>query len=338
MAIFASHGGSRSASAAISICTSVSAPPAAMIASYFACSAASCVEVGVGLGVRGVDLLELLLARRARRRCPRSTVSRTVRAGSSCGSCGRKPMRMFGIGTASPSNSLSSPAMMPQQRRLAGAVQPEHADLGAGKERQRDVLEDDALGRHDLAHAVHRVNVLSHRLPVNDGWKPAIIAGRACTGSAGRLDSAGTRRAAGRPPFRLESRANGYFFAAAPRAWRAAWRPLACRARAAASGTLAVLERAASAPCRRRIFAVISTICFFFCAMSAAAARARRRSAASSRSIVRGHRLAGVGRLLLDERRLALGQLRAVGLRRLQRRLDRLERPRFARSMSLSVV
>ena len=40
-AIFASHGGRRSASAAISICTSVSAPDAAMIASSRACSAAS---------------------------------------------------------------------------------------------------------------------------------------------------------------------------------------------------------------------------------------------------------------------------------------------------------
>ncbi len=44
--------------------------------------------------------------------------------------------------------------------RLARAVQAEHADLGAGKERQRDVLEDLALGRNDLAHAVHGENVL----------------------------------------------------------------------------------------------------------------------------------------------------------------------------------
>ena len=39
--IFASHGGSRSTSAAISICRSASPPDVAMIASYFACSAAS---------------------------------------------------------------------------------------------------------------------------------------------------------------------------------------------------------------------------------------------------------------------------------------------------------
>jgi hypothetical protein len=33
-----------------------------------------------------------------------------------------------------------------QQRRLARAVQAEHADLGAGEEGQRDVLEDLRLG------------------------------------------------------------------------------------------------------------------------------------------------------------------------------------------------
>ena len=41
VAIVASHGGRRSASAAISICRLASAPDEAMIASSFACSAAS---------------------------------------------------------------------------------------------------------------------------------------------------------------------------------------------------------------------------------------------------------------------------------------------------------
>ena len=50
-----------------------------------------------------------------------------------------------------------------QQAGLARAVESEHADLGAGEERERDVLEDNALGGHDLAHPVHGVNVLSHR-------------------------------------------------------------------------------------------------------------------------------------------------------------------------------
>ena len=50
----------------------------------------------------------------------------------------------------------------PQQRRLARAVEAEHADLGAREERQRDVAQDVPLGRHDLADAVHGVDELSH--------------------------------------------------------------------------------------------------------------------------------------------------------------------------------
>jgi hypothetical protein len=37
---------------------------------------------------------------------------------------------------------LVDPGHDPQQRRLAGAVEAEHADLGAREERERDVLED----------------------------------------------------------------------------------------------------------------------------------------------------------------------------------------------------
>ena len=51
-----------------------------------------------------------------------------------------------------------------QQAGLAGTVQAEHADLGAGEERQRDVLEDLTLRRDDFANPLHRVNVLSHVL------------------------------------------------------------------------------------------------------------------------------------------------------------------------------
>ena len=51
-----------------------------------------------------------------------------------------------------------------QNRRLARAVEAEQADLGAREEGERDVLDDLALGRDDLAHAVHREYVLSHGL------------------------------------------------------------------------------------------------------------------------------------------------------------------------------
>ena len=49
-----------------------------------------------------------------------------------------------------------------QQGRLACAVQTEHANLGAGKERQRDVLQDFTSRRHHLGDAAHGVYVLIH--------------------------------------------------------------------------------------------------------------------------------------------------------------------------------
>ena len=44
---------------------------------------------------------------------------------------------------------------------LAGAVRADDADLGAGQERQGDVVEDDLVAVR-LAHLVHGVDVLSH--------------------------------------------------------------------------------------------------------------------------------------------------------------------------------
>ena len=49
-----------------------------------------------------------------------------------------------------------------EQGGFTRTVQAEHADLGARKERQRDVLENLSFGRHDLADPVHRVNILRH--------------------------------------------------------------------------------------------------------------------------------------------------------------------------------
>src|SRR5439155_6093263 len=58
-----------------------------------------------------------------------------------------------------------------EQRRLARAVEPEHADLGAGEEVERDVLQDAALGRHELADPAHGVDVLSHPLSYSQKMK-----------------------------------------------------------------------------------------------------------------------------------------------------------------------
>ncbi len=51
-----------------------------------------------------------------------------------------------------------------QQGGFTGAVQTQHADLGAREEAQGDVLENMTLGRHYLADPVHGVNKLSHWL------------------------------------------------------------------------------------------------------------------------------------------------------------------------------
>ena len=209
-------------------------------------------------------------------------------------------MRRFGIGTASPSNSVSTPAMIAQQARLAGAVQAQHADLGAGKERERDVLEDHALGRDDLAHAVHRVDVLSHGVRLPKTAEPALS-------QAGRRD-AGYRTAAAARSLRgtggLRPRARGYFFAAAGGCGRGSRRRCAHRRRrrrrmlpCATSSRQRCLSASYLRRDRRRSRR-------FFCAISVCLrARARRRCSSSSRSSVGRHRLVPELAFLALERR-----------------------------------
>ncbi|MNU03777.1 hypothetical protein D3C72_2479240 [compost metagenome] len=47
------------------------------------------------------------------------------------------------------------------------AVQAQQADLGAREERERNILDDLALGRNDLAHLEHGHYILSHFMPLN---------------------------------------------------------------------------------------------------------------------------------------------------------------------------
>ena len=65
-----------------------------------------------------------------------------------------------GASAASPRYSWSIAGHDPQQRRLAGAVVAEHADLRARVERQRDVVEHRLVRRMELRQAVHREDVL----------------------------------------------------------------------------------------------------------------------------------------------------------------------------------
>src|SRR5690606_5513639 len=76
----------------------------------------------------------------------------------------------------------------PEQRGLARAVRPDHADLGAGVEGEVDALEDLAGRGHDLPQVPHREDVFAgHR-------------GRNLTGSAARrLGGSAARRLGLRP-------------------------------------------------------------------------------------------------------------------------------------------
>ena len=49
-----------------------------------------------------------------------------------------------------------------QQRGLAGTVQSEHADFGAGEKTQGDVFDDKTFRRHHLGDTIHRIYVLRH--------------------------------------------------------------------------------------------------------------------------------------------------------------------------------
>ena len=69
---------------------------------------------------------------------------------------------MPSAGNASPTKLVILARHDPEQRALAGAVQPEHADLRAGEEREPDVLENDVVGLVDLAQPLHGVDELGH--------------------------------------------------------------------------------------------------------------------------------------------------------------------------------
>src|SRR4029079_16437551 len=60
-----------------------------------------------------------------------------------------------------------------QQRRLAGAIGAQHADLGAVEERQIDAAQDLPLGRDDLAQILHDERILTSHLYMGASrWPP----------------------------------------------------------------------------------------------------------------------------------------------------------------------
>ena len=93
-----------------------------------------------------------------------STFCWTFLEGSRPGSCERKPILIPSAGLASPKKVLVHPRHDPQQRRLASAIGSQHADLGAGIERQVDALQHLLVRRVNAPEVLHGEDVLvSHR-------------------------------------------------------------------------------------------------------------------------------------------------------------------------------
>jgi hypothetical protein len=119
------------------------------------------VEVGVGLGVFGVDLVQPLLGRQH--------TADALFDGFAHGLVGveLRLLRQITDLQAGHGHGLAFDLLVQaghdlEQGALARAVDAQHADLGAREEGQADVLQDLPLRRHDLADAVHGKDVLGH--------------------------------------------------------------------------------------------------------------------------------------------------------------------------------
>ena len=120
------------------------------------------VEIGIGLGIGGIDLVEPRLGGE------HAADALLHRLAHGLGRVELRLLRQVADVQARHRHGLAFDVLVQpghdlQQGGLARAVEAEHADLGAGKEGQADVLQDLPLRRHDLADAVHGVDVLGHR-------------------------------------------------------------------------------------------------------------------------------------------------------------------------------
>ena len=119
------------------------------------------VEVRIGFGIRGVDRFELLLCVHHLTQAALDFLAHRL------GGVELRLLRQVADVQVGHRRGFAFDVLVEaghdlEHGRLARAVQAQHADLGAREERQRDVLENLALGRNDLAHAVHGENVLRH--------------------------------------------------------------------------------------------------------------------------------------------------------------------------------
>ncbi len=119
------------------------------------------VEIGIRLGVGGIDRVEFLLRHGdGGQRFLDVAAHRLVRVERRF--LGQEADVEAGLGPRLALDFGIHPGHDAQQAGFARTVEAEHADLGAGEEGQGDVFQDNALGRDHLAHAVHGVDVLCH--------------------------------------------------------------------------------------------------------------------------------------------------------------------------------
>ena len=119
------------------------------------------VEIGIRLGIGGVDRVEFLLCSgQGGQRL--LDITAYILGGVQHRFLGQKTDVETRLGPCLALNFGIHSGHDAQQTGFARAVEAEHADLGAGEEGQGDIFQDNALGRDHLAHAVHGVDVLCH--------------------------------------------------------------------------------------------------------------------------------------------------------------------------------
>src|SRR4029453_2160057 len=117
---------------------------------------------------------------------PSSTASRTTLPGSSCGSCGRKPILSPGIGTASPSISLSIPAMMRSRLDLPEPFKPSTPIFAPGKKESEMSFRICRLGGTILPTRFIVYTYCAMAIPkLSECKRGAIIAGSDASGEPG---------------------------------------------------------------------------------------------------------------------------------------------------------
>ena len=157
----ASPGGQRSASMACSMRASSSQPSAFSMTSMSSpCSASSASKSASGSPIAALTSSKRVSASRIGLTAS-STLPRTSSASFSGGSCCRMPDRVAGRERRVAVRGLLEAGHDLEHRRLAGTVGADDADLGAGQERQGDVVQDHLVAVR-LAGTDHGVDVLSH--------------------------------------------------------------------------------------------------------------------------------------------------------------------------------